>query len=221
VDGLVRLMCQDDYERTHLTAAPVPTVSILFPVPGADVASVDHFGSARELGLHLGALRPGIAAYVGHAYPIGQARFAGVRSGLEQWGAKVPPELVRMSYALDADKVMPLVGELLDLRAAGRPEHQFTLIAFYNDHLARHAARYIRERGLRVPEDIGVAGYDDLGLPVARDLRLTTVHLPLEELGAEAVRRVHWRLRNPGAPPIHWLLPTRLVEGGSVLRRDA
>jgi len=221
VDGLVRLMCQDDYKREHMVAAPVPTVSILYPVPGADVVSVDHYGSARELGLHLGSLRPGIAAYVGHDYPIGDARFAGLRGGLEKWGAKLPAELVRMSYALNADKVMPLVGELLDLRAAGGPEHQFTLIASYNDQLARHAAAYIRGRGLRVPEDIGVAGYDDLDMPVARDVRLTTVHLPLEELGAEAVRRVHWRMGHPSAPPLHWLLETRVVEGDSVVARSA
>ncbi len=220
VDGLVRLMCQDDYKMGRAVGAPVPTVSILFPMPNADVVSVDHFGSARELGVHLGSLRPGIAAYVGHDYPIGQARFAGIRSGLEQWRVKLPPELVRMSYALSAGKVMPLVEELLDLRAAGRTEHQFSLIAFYNDQLARCAAKVIRGRGLRVPEDIGIAGYDDLELPVARDLKLTTVHLPLEELGAEAVRRVHWRLANPAAPPVHWILPTRVVAGNSVLKRE-
>ena len=78
-----------------------------------------------------------------------------------------------------------------------------------------------RARGLRVPEDIGVAGYDDLDMPVARDVRLTTVHLPLEELGAEAVRRVHWRMGHPSAPPLHWLLETRVVEGDSVVARSA
>lgn len=222
VDGLVRLMNQSDYQAGgQPSAAPVPTVSVLYPVPGADVVSVDHFGSARALGLYLGALRPGLAAYVGLDEPvIGHARYAGLRAGLEAGGSKLPPELARFSPTLQADWVMPRVEELLDLRAGGRPEHQFTLMGFYNDFLARHAVPIIRRRGLRVPEDIGVAGYDDVETAVDAELSLVTVHLPLEELGAAAIRRLHWRLDHPDEPPLHWLLDTQVVEGNSVAGRD-
>jgi len=223
VDGLIRMLSQCDYVRRipPLPRSPVPTVSILYPAPGADVVGVDHFGSARALGLYLGGMGHSIAACVGHSEPIGRARLSGIRCGLEERGVALPPDLVRVEEALEAAVVMPLVEELLDLRAAGRPGQQFTLMAFYNDYLARHAIAVIRARGLRVPEDIGVAGYDDLDMPVARDVRLTTVHLPLEELGAEAVRRVHWRMGHPSAPPLHWLLETRVVEGDSVVARSA
>jgi len=221
VDGLIRLMSQSDFSRGGvIPVAPVPTVSVLYPVPGADVVSVDPFGSSRALALHVAErVHPAIAAYVGLRETIGRARYHGFLCGLEEWGGKLPPELVRMCLSLDAGQSVALVGELLDLRAAGRPEHQFTLIAFYNDWLARHAVACIRTRGLRVPEDIGVVGYDDVEMPIEPDLKLTTVHLPLEELGAAAVRRLHWRLEHPDARLLHWLLETRVVDGNSVIGR--
>ena len=222
VDGLIRLMSQSDYARGKtVPAAPVPTVSVLYPVPGADVVSVDHFGSSRALALRMSEQsEPVCAAYLGHNRPIGQARYYGFRSGLEQWGVSFPRELVRMTDTLDETMAMPLVEELLDLRAVGGRDRQFTLIGFYNDYLARHAIEAIRARGLRVPEDIGVVGYDDVAPPLVPDIRLTTVHLPLAEMGAAAVRRLHWRLNNPdGEPPLHWLIETRVVEGNSVRGR--
>jgi DNA-binding LacI/PurR family transcriptional regulator len=220
VAGLVRLMGPDDYRAgVRLVPAPVPTVSILFPAPGADVVSVDHFASAYALGLHLGALRPGIVACLGNPGRIGRARFFGLLDGLQECGVTLSTDLVRMADKLSCAASMPMVDELLELRAAGRPEHQFTLIVFYNDFLARHAVERIRARGLRVPEDIGVAGYDDVDPAPSSDLRLTTVHLPIRELGMSAVRRLHARLQRPDEPLLHWLLDTHVVEGNSVRRR--
>ncbi len=110
---------------------------------------------------------------------------------------------------------MSVVEELLDLRVAGRPEHQFPLIAFYNDYLAWHAIECIRARGLRMPEDIGVAGYDDIAPPVAPEVKLSTVHLPIEELGVAAVRQLVRRLACPDDPPVHLLLDVPVVAGNS------
>jgi DNA-binding LacI/PurR family transcriptional regulator len=88
------------------------------------------------------------------------------------------------------------------------------------DEWHRRLIEVIRRRGLCVPEDIGVAGYDDVAPPLAPDIRLTTVHLPLAEMGAAAVSRLHWRLNNPdGEPPLHWLVEARIVEGNSVRAR--
>ncbi|WP_392876001.1 substrate-binding domain-containing protein [Streptomyces sp. LN499] len=57
-----------------------------------------------------------------------------------------------------------------------------------DDESAAAAMRALQERGLRVPEDISVVGYNDD--PVAAEVtpRLTTVHIPAEELGRTAVR---------------------------------
>lgn len=68
----------------------------------------------------------------------------------------------------------------------GRPD--FTAVVAGDDESAAAAMRALQERGLRVPEDISVVGYNDD--PVAAEVtpRLTTVHIPAEELGRTAVR---------------------------------
>lgn len=54
--------------------------------------------------------------------------------------------------------------------------------------MAAGAAQALEEAGVRVPKDVSLVGYDDI--PVAQELRprLTTVHVPLEEMGRQAVR---------------------------------
>jgi LacI family transcriptional regulator len=63
-----------------------------------------------------------------------------------------------------------------------------TCIIALNDTMAIGALAALRERGVRVPDDISVAGFDDI--PIARDIvpALTTVHFPLAEMGARALR---------------------------------
>jgi LacI family transcriptional regulator len=65
---------------------------------------------------------------------------------------------------------------------------EFTAIFAANDIVAAGVYAALRERGLSIPGDISVVGYDDV--PVAVELRpaLTTVRVPLEELGRAAVR---------------------------------
>lgn len=59
-----------------------------------------------------------------------------------------------------------------------------------NDYLAIGAMTVLHKRGLRVPEDIAVVGYDDVPLAAEVDPALTTVHVPLEEIGTLAANRL-------------------------------
>lgn len=64
----------------------------------------------------------------------------------------------------------------------------YTAVFAANDVVAAGAFQALTEAGIRVPEDISLVGYDDI--PLASELRprLTTVHVPLEDMGREAVR---------------------------------
>lgn len=62
----------------------------------------------------------------------------------------------------------------------------FTAVFAGNDLMAAGARAALRERGLRVPDDVSLVGFDDL--PPSDDIDLTTVHVPHEELGRTAVR---------------------------------
>ncbi|MFI6059589.1 LacI family DNA-binding transcriptional regulator [Streptomyces sp. NPDC051286] len=69
-----------------------------------------------------------------------------------------------------------------------RREPEVTAIVAANDTVALGASAAIRDRGLRIPEDISVAGFDDLPFSVDAVPALTTVRLPLFEAGARAGR---------------------------------
>jgi LacI family transcriptional regulator len=89
-----------------------------------------------------------------------------------------------------------------------------------NDLVAAGARQALLEKGLRIPDDISMVGYDDLS-PSA-DIGLTTVHVPHEELGRTAVRLALQRESNGGtATSDRVLLGTHIVVRDSVrpLRR--
>jgi LacI family transcriptional regulator len=64
----------------------------------------------------------------------------------------------------------------------------FTAIFAYNDMMAFGAMQAIKEKGLRIPEDIGLVGYDDIHFSSLISPALTTIRLKKQELGAESVK---------------------------------
>ncbi|MDX3228016.1 LacI family DNA-binding transcriptional regulator [Streptomyces sp. ME19-01-6] len=86
---------------------------------------------------------------------------------------------------------------------------EFSAVFAGTDMVAAGALQALREGGLRVPEDVSVAGYDDI--PVAIDVypALTTVHVPHEELGRTAVRLALHREELPESQ--HQVLGTHIV----------
>lgn len=98
----------------------------------------------------------------------------------------------------------------------GGPE--FTAVFAANDIVAAGAAQALEEAGLRVPEDVSLVGYDDI--PVAQELRprLTTVRIPLEEMGRQAVR-----VALNGGDEDDWRAPTTgaLRLGTHIVVRDS
>jgi len=64
----------------------------------------------------------------------------------------------------------------------------FTAIFAYNDMMAFGAMQAIKEKGLRIPEDIGLVGYDDIPYSSLISPPLTTIKLKKQELGIESVK---------------------------------
>ncbi|MFH1105435.1 MAG: LacI family DNA-binding transcriptional regulator [Actinomycetota bacterium] len=80
-----------------------------------------------------------------------------------------------------------------------------------NDATAVGALDAIREAGLRVPQDIALAGFDDLEFAARLDPPLTTVRQGVHQQGVEAAHTLLQLLAHPGAGPRRVLLPTELV----------
>jgi LacI family transcriptional regulator len=152
-------------------------------LPEADLPSVGATNWAGGLAATEHLLSRGhrrIGAISGPAdYLCSRARVDGYRSALERAGAPFDPALVRHADFQHEGGFLR-GGELLDL--AERP----TAIFAGSDQQALGVYEAARQRGLRIPQDLSVVGFDDL--PAARWVSppLTTVRQPLAEMGRVA-----------------------------------
>jgi LacI family transcriptional regulator len=80
-----------------------------------------------------------------------------------------------------------------------------------NDASAEGALETVCARGLRVPEEVAIAGFDDLEFAAHLDPPLTTVRQRVDEQGAEAAHALLQLLRDPEGGPRRVILPTELV----------
>jgi LacI family transcriptional regulator, galactose operon repressor len=86
-----------------------------------------------------------------------------------------------------------------------------TAIFCFNDSLAIGAMQATRARGLRVPEDISIVGFDDTPEAIVAFPALTTVRQPLAEIGRMAVSLLARLLSEHVVEPLHVELATRLI----------
>lgn len=80
-----------------------------------------------------------------------------------------------------------------------------------NDLMAAGALRAVADRGLSVPDDVAVVGFDDIPLAGATQPLLTTVHQPIEELGRRMAESLVASLVGGEPAPLHVRLGTHLV----------
>jgi LacI family transcriptional regulator len=107
-------------------------------------------------------------------------RLSGIRAAAQAYGLVVPPRHVGHGD-FSRDSGAAVAAELLD-RSPG-----LTALAAQNDAMAIGALAVARSRGLAVPGDLTVIGFDDM--PIARDVTpaLTTIRLPLVAMGERAM----------------------------------
>ena len=116
-------------------------------------------------------------------------RLMGHKRALDEAGIGYDPALVIPAALMDPFHEYDLLWDALDrlLTLTDPP----SVICCANDKMAMRVYGLLRERGLRVPEDISVAGYDDYSV-IANYLHpgLSTVVLPYEAMGARAAQRL-------------------------------
>ncbi|MER5178512.1 LacI family DNA-binding transcriptional regulator [Streptomyces sp. NPDC002896] len=178
----------------------------------ATVVEYDNEGGAFAMTTHLLSQGHRRIAYLGRIPQLSTSRerLQGFASAHEMLGLSPDPRLIKdgvfsRSYGYQATR------ELLASKA------DFSAIFAATDMVAAGVLQALREGGVRVPEDVSVAGYDDI--PVALDMypQLTTVNVPHEELGRTAVRLALHRDELPDSQ--HQVLGTHIVVRGSTRRR--
>ena len=109
-------------------------------------------------------------------------------------------------------------GEPTTELAAGRAtaalldaEPDVTAVFAANDLMALGAMAALRDRGLSVPADVSVMGYDDTSLAGSAYLGLTSVDDRSTQMGGEVARTLVRRIADPSAPPVRELLEPAVV----------
>ncbi|KAB8195391.1 LacI family DNA-binding transcriptional regulator [Nonomuraea phyllanthi] len=182
------------------------------PPLGDDVPAIvvqyDNVGGAHAITSHLLSAGHRRILFLGRrdGYTTPESRIAGYRQALAAHRVPHDPAL-EVEGTMERDEGYRMMRE----RLADGPR-DFTAVFAVNDQIAAGARQALRERGLRIPADVSLAGFDDL--PPAADIDLTTVHVPHEELGRTAVRLA----LESGTPGVsrHVMLGTHIVVRDSV-----
>ena len=186
VDGLVA-MCPDigahDLARNLPDALPIVLLNSPRNGRSVDCIAVDNRGGAYEMVRHLAGLgHRRIAHIAGEKQNFdARERLRGYRDAMARVVA-APPVLAHGDFS---DEAGYRAGKTL-LRIAPRP----TAVFAANDSMAIGCLAALSEAGLRVPEDVALAGFDDI--PIARFTRppLTSVRVSIAALGARALERL-------------------------------
>jgi LacI family transcriptional regulator len=192
VDGLILVGAQRAAETSAMLAGTdIPLVFTWCAPAGSAAVIVDNALAgalvARHL-LDLGHRRIGVITGSVKFNDRQRARLAGVRAALEAAKLPLPPSLICEEATTFAGGRMGCA-KLLELR------HPPTAIIGGIDLIAIGCTVEAQARGLSVPEELSVAGIDDLDMSAHVSPSLTTVHIPTAAIGARAAEKLVAMLR--------------------------
>ena len=219
VDGAIIFAFRAEVERLRAddSFAGLPIVMVMVPAPETSGVLIDDFGGGRAAADHLLTLGHRRILHFPEAASYNQIqRAAGYQHacalhGLDAAACLIgypPPYRPQMSHKAR-------VAETLPIALAAHPD--ITAILLPNDDMLGAVMPELARLGRRVPEDISLVGFDDTDpLPNARGENiLTTVALPLEEIGREAARLLIARVSGRLTTDRVVTLPVSLVVRGS------
>lgn len=190
------------------TAIPVVEIWDLTTSPIDLAVGFSHHDCGVEMGQHLirrGRRRAGYVGALARADVMGSARLEGFREALAQAGHPLvdqevlhdAPGFYAGYYGLET-----LLARCPDLDS----------VYFHNDEMAIGGLAFCQSRGLRVPEDIGIAGWGGMEAASILPKRLTTTMVPTTAIGKAAAEALAARLTGAEVREVT-VVPTRLVPG--------
>ena len=205
VDGLILIAHRLADEDLAQIAAEVPTVVVTWQTRG--IAELDSVSGDDIAGAGLA---------VDHLVSLGHERIAHVSGGDNRIARerRTGYERAMLAHGLTpwvVDGAFTESGGYAGAQAAAEGGASAVFVA--NDLAAIGALAALRDRGLRVPDDMSVVGYD--GMRLLDSLDLTTVAQPLADMGRTAADLLIERIANPHRKPVHRRMETRLLERGS------
>jgi LacI family transcriptional regulator len=209
VDGLLVILPRgltDYVERLRAERFPFVIIDYDAEAPGCNVVNASNRVGARDAINHLLDLGHRRIGFITGTPGVGSAieRLAGYRDALADASVPYDERLVVTGDFLEA-------GGFDGAHALLSLQESPTAIFASSDTAAIGVVRAARERGLSVPSDLSVVGFDDIPEASLVTPALTTVVQPLREMGRAAVRLLMGVMREPTRPPATVVLSTTLV----------
>ncbi len=187
--------------------------SFTLPIMGRlIVIDIDNIGGGKQATQHL--LRHGhskLAMITGPLYrKAAEDRRKGFLSALTEAGITPDEDLIiegDWSYQSGEQAVEKLL----------RRQKAFSAIFAQNDRMAMGAIKALRNRGLRVPEDISIIGYDDIAIAKYYVPPLSTVRQPIEQIGEIAVESIIRAIEERRERQEEVVLKTEIIERQSCI----
>ena len=188
VDGMLASIAQETQDTKHFQSVMNKGIPLVFfdrVVSGLDASSVvvDDFGGAYRAVEHL--IRSGCRRIAHLSGPnnllISQSRLSGYKKALEDYGIDSGEDLI-IRAGLSIEEGRAACEKILALEQL--PDAIFAA----NDPVAIGALQLLKERGVKVPEDISIVGFSNEPITSLIDPPMTTVAQPGFEMGQLAVR---------------------------------
>ena len=210
LDGLVVMSLPfDDRVAERLVNRHLPSVLVEFVRRGFSSVCIDDFYGGRLAAEHLLALGHERIAFVGEAKASERVaiqatrRVEGIRAALGEAGLEMPGAYLSFGQY----GVVSARHQTNELMRSRRPP---TAIVAHSDIQAIGVLQAAQQRGLDVPADLAVIGFDNLD--VADYLGITTIAQPLAESGRIATGMLLEQLANPTSPRRDVILPLELIQ---------
>ncbi|MGB7731209.1 MAG: LacI family DNA-binding transcriptional regulator [Candidatus Acidiferrum sp.] len=193
VEGLIVIanwLVTDIKVLADLTEKQVPTVIAgrAFEIENVSTVSVDNEGGAALALEHLYGLGHREIAFLRGPKTLASSgqRWKGIRNFAQSVGLRLDAKrIVELPESLDPNSSFEAGAQLTtDLLRGGKP---FSAVVAYDDITALGALRALKKKGLRVPEDCSVVGFDDVAQASLSAPSLTTVRQPMEAMGSMSV----------------------------------
>jgi DNA-binding LacI/PurR family transcriptional regulator len=210
VDALILASPMLEIDAIIQASREVPVVLVARPSSTGTVDSVsnDDPSGATLVVRHLQELGHTHIAHIDGGGGAGAAeRRVGYERAMHELGLAAHVRIVPGTYTEDGGRH----GVATLLESGDAP----TAIFVANDLAALGALSALAERGIRVPQDMSIVGYDNTALAAVRHIDLTTVDQPRPDMGRTAVTLVMERLMGKRDEARHILIPPRLVVRGS------
>jgi len=200
------------YHQRYPFVVVDPTHSVEDPIPV--VASANRAGALRATEHLLGLGHRRIGVITGRPGEVAtRDRLEGYTYALTKRGIPSDPGLVRV----DDFEFAGGYRAAIDLLAL--PDRPTAIFAF-NDAMAAGVIRAAREKGLTLPEDLSIVGFDDAETAAYATPALTSVRQPLQDMGRVAVEMLDRLIAQRQLDATRIELSTRLIERSSTVRVD-